>query len=78
MVARFVYNSFAPRKFEWNFRYVIFKLILVIGGWSVSCEIAVGRLSVDLIDSWQVNIGSSKGLAPSGDKALPVPMSTKF
>ena len=37
-------NSLAPGKFEWNFRHVkknIFKQILLIGGWGISCEIAL-------------------------------------
>ena len=34
------FNSLAPGKFEWNYRFVIFKRILVIEGWSISCEIA--------------------------------------
>ena len=29
-------NSLAPGKFEWNFTYVIFKLILVVDGWGIS------------------------------------------
>ena len=28
-------NSLAPGKFEWNFRHVIFKQILVIDGWGI-------------------------------------------
>ena len=32
-------NSLAPGKFELNFRHVIFKQILVIDGWGISCEI---------------------------------------
>ena len=36
----FILNSLAPGKFEWNFRYVIFKQILVIDYWGFSCEIA--------------------------------------
>ena len=31
-------NSLRPRRFELNFRYVIFKLILMIDGWGASCE----------------------------------------
>ena len=31
----------APGKFEWNFRYVFFKRILVTDGWGISCEIAL-------------------------------------
>ena len=33
------FNSLAPGKFEWNFRYVIFKQILVTDSWGISCEI---------------------------------------
>ena len=34
-------NSLAPGKFKRNFRYVIFKRILVIDGWRIFCEIAL-------------------------------------
>ena len=37
-------------KFEWNFRYVIFKRILVIEGWGISCEIALIWISLDFTD----------------------------
>ena len=43
-------NSLAPGKFEWNFRYLIFKQILVIDVWSISCEIALIWLSLDFTD----------------------------
>ena len=43
----FSLNSLAPGKFEWNFRYVIFKWILVIDGWGISCEIALLSMSLD-------------------------------
>ena len=43
-------NSLAPGKFEWNFRYVIFKEILVIDGWGISCEIAVIWISLVFTD----------------------------
>ena len=43
-------NSLAPGKFEWNFKYVIFKWILVIDGWSISCEIALIWMSLDFTD----------------------------
>ena len=43
-------NSFAPGKFEWNFEYVIFKLILGIDGWGLSCEIALIWMSLDFTD----------------------------
>ena len=45
-----VFNSLAPGKFEWNFRYVIFKWILVIDGWGISCEIAPIWMSLDFTD----------------------------
>ena len=44
------FNSLAPGKFEWNFRYVIFKQILVIDGWGISCEIALIWMSSDFTD----------------------------
>ena len=40
----------APGKFELNFRYVVFKRILVIDGWATSCEIALIWMSLDFID----------------------------
>ena len=43
-------NSLAPGKFEWNFRYVIFKQISVIDGWGISCEITLIRMSLDFTD----------------------------
>ena len=44
------FNSLAPGKFEWNFRYVISKQILVTGGWGISCEIALIWTSLDFTD----------------------------
>ena len=43
----FSINSLASGKFEWNFRFVIFKRILVIDGWGISCEIALIWMSLD-------------------------------
>ena len=43
-------NSLAPGKFVLNFRYVILKLILVIDGWGISCEIALIWMSLDFTD----------------------------
>ena len=37
----YCFDSLAPGKFDWNFRHVIFKQILVIVGWGISCEIAL-------------------------------------
>ena len=45
-----ILNSLAPGKFEWNFRYVIFKWILVVDGWGISCEIALISMSLDFAD----------------------------
>ena len=39
-----------PWKFELNFRHVIFKQILVIGVWGISCEIALIWVSLDFTD----------------------------
>ena len=36
-----LFNSLAPRKFWWNFRHAIFKRILVIDDWGISCELAL-------------------------------------
>ena len=43
-------NSLAPGKFEWNFRHVIFKQILVIDDRGISCEIALIWKPQDLTD----------------------------
>ena len=43
-------NSLSPGKFEWNFRHVIFKRILVIDGWHIYCEIALIWMSLDFTD----------------------------
>ena len=70
-------NSLAPGKFEWNFRHVIFKQILVIDGWDFSCEITL-IMKVTGLHWWSVNIGSGNGLVPSGNKPLPEPMLTQI
>ena len=43
-------NSLAPGKFWWNFRYVIFKQILLIDGWGIFCEIALICMSLGFTD----------------------------
>ena len=40
----------APGRFQFHFRYVIFKLTLVNGGWGISYEIALRRMSLDFTD----------------------------
>ena len=50
-------NSLALEKIEWNFRYVIFKRILVIDGSGISCEIAViWMTSLTIIDFTLVQV----------------------
>ena len=44
------FNSLAPGRSEWNFRYVIFKWILVIDGWGISYEISLKWMSLDFTD----------------------------
>ena len=44
------FNSLAPGKFEWNFRDVLSKWILVIAGWGISCEIALIWMSLYFTD----------------------------
>ena len=43
-------NSLAPGRFEGNFRWVNFKLIVVIDGWCISCEIAIRWMPLDITD----------------------------
>ena len=54
------------------FTQVIFKLIIVIDGWGISCEIALRWMSLDITDDKL--IGSGNGLVPSGTQPLPEPM----
>ena len=42
-----LFNLMDAVRFEWNFGLLTFKLILVIDGWDISCEIAFGKLWVD-------------------------------
>ena len=41
-------NSSARGRFELNFRWVMLKIILVIDGWGISCEITLRWMSLDL------------------------------
>ena len=43
-----IFNSLAPGKFEWHFRFLIFQIISVTDGWGISCEIALRWMSLDL------------------------------
>ena len=44
------FNSLAPGKFEWHFRYLISQIISVIDGWGISCELAFRWMPLDLTD----------------------------
>ena len=50
LVPTAIFNSLAPGKFEWNFRYLILQIISVIDGWGISCELALRWMSRDLTD----------------------------
>ena len=43
-------NSWAPERFQFNCRWVIFKLILLNGGWGISYEIALRWMPLNLTD----------------------------
>ena len=45
-----IFNSLAPGTFKFNFRWVIFKLILVKGGWGISYEIFLRLMPLDHIN----------------------------
>ena len=48
-----VFNSTSILWFEWNFRHVLFELILVVGVWVISCEITIRWISTLLqIMTW--------------------------
>ena len=42
-----IVNSFVPGRFKVNFRWVIFKLTLVVNGWGISYETAFIWVSLD-------------------------------
>ena len=69
-----IFNSLAPGKFEWNFRYVIFKKISVIGGWGISCEIALIWMSLEFTDDQSTLVQ----VMPLGNKPLSEPMLTQI
>ena len=43
-------NSLTPGRFQWNFVWIIFKLISVIDGRDITCEIVLRWISLDLSD----------------------------
>ena len=57
-----ILNSLAPVRLNWIFRWAILKLMLVNVGWSISCEIDLRWISLDLTVSMEGN-----GLGPSGN-----------
>ena len=68
-----VINSLAPGRFDWIFRSVIFKLILLIDGCGISCNwpqvIIAGPVWWSIIQHWS---------RPSGNEPLPEPMLTQI
>ena len=61
LIHRASFNSLAPRRFERNFRQLIFKLIAAIDGSDTACEIALNYTNpgygLSLVDTlW--NVGS--------------------
>ena len=46
-----IFNSLALGKFEWKFRYIIFKRILLIDGWGISCKNSLIWMSLDFTDN---------------------------
>ena len=42
-----LFNSLVPGRFKVNFRWIIFKLILGVNGWGISCETALIWVSLD-------------------------------
>ena len=63
-----IINPLAPGRFKFDFRYVIFKLILVNGGWGISYKIALRWMPIDLTDD--------KSTAWCRQATLPEPMLT--
>ena len=47
----YFFYSLDPGKFEWNFRCVIVKQLLVIGGWGISYEVALIWMSLGFADN---------------------------
>ena len=77
MKCKIYFNSLAPGKFEWNFRYVIFQMDF--SDWRLrhllwNCP----NIHVTGLHWWSVNVGSGNGLVPSGNKPLPEPMLTQI
>ena len=70
-------NPLAPGKFEWNFRYVIFKR-LFSDWWLRYLLRNYSNMHVTGLHWWSVNMGSGNGLVPSGNKPLPEPMLTQI
>ena len=68
-----LFNSLAPGKSGWNFRYIIFKQILLINVISISLWICA-QVKAKGLHWWSVNTGSGNGLVPSGSKPLPEAM----
>ena len=55
-------NSFSPWQFERKFRQIIFKFILVIDSSSISCDVAIRWISLNLTDELQTLADGTKPL----------------
>ena len=73
--ADYFFNLLVPGNFKWNFRYAIFKMDFS-DWWLRHLLWNFPNLNVTGLHWWSVNIGSSNGLVPSGNKPLPEPMLT--
>ena len=65
-------SSMGLEWFEWNFKYGIIKLILMIHGWGISLWNCL-QINITGPHWWLINTGSGNGLVPGGTKPLPEP-----
>ena len=63
-----------PWEIRTNHVELIFKLILVIGGWSISYKVTLRWMTLNL----EVKIGSGNAWMPTGNRLLPDPMFTQL
>ena len=66
-----LFNSLAPEGSEWNSKYGIFNLILLISGWGIFWEISLTSFSLKFTD-YTITFGSVNRSVPSGKKPLTV------
>ena len=73
-----IFNSLAPRRFEWNFRQIIFMLNLVIDGWCISGKIALRWKSLDRSDDKSTLVQVMAWCCQAASQPLPEPMLTQI